>query len=136
MSKIQICECCGARIVKYKHKLGRGLLKGLFLLDKLGGVSEFKLIPFKSFNERNNFQKLRYWGFTEHVEGKGSAWKITEKGLRFLKGLDHTPKHAITFRNEVIGFGDEMVSIEDVLSDHLYWYREDYLKNRVEWETQ
>jgi hypothetical protein len=136
MGKIQVCECCGANIIKYKRKLSSGILHGLFLLDRLGGVSEFKLIQFKTFNNRTNFQQLRYWSFIEHVDGKGSAWAITEKGLNFLKGIELAPKHVMTFRNEVIGQSDEMVSIDHVLGDHAYWHREDYLKNRIQWESQ
>lgn len=131
------CEHCGAAVVKYRHSLNAGMVKGLILLDQSGGSSLFKDLKL-TFNQKNNFQKLRYWHLIEKKGSKKSEWSITAKGLGFLKGQVAVPKRVSTYRGNPlvadIDTGVEMVTIEEVLADHVYWYREDYLKNRVAWE--
>lgn len=75
-----------------------------------------------------NFQKLRYWNLIEPVMGensrKGGYWKITNEGLRFLKGETTLLKQVKMYRNEIkLRFGK--VIFYNEISDG-YLYREDY----------
>ena len=129
----EYCDHCGASIVKYKHSLNAGMIKGLILLDKAGGTSLFSDLNL-TFNQKNNFQKLRYWSLIKSVSP--GCWSITGLGLQFLLGEVYLPKRVQTFRGEYVEPTVEetdrsiMVNIFDVLEEHSYWYKNDYLKNR------
>lgn len=72
---------------------------------------------------RGDETKLVHWGLLEHEEGhRNGKWRITEKGIQFVEGLE-VPRFAfIGPRNECLGFSDgiykprEVVDIEDALN--------------------
>lgn len=128
MGKAHFCEHCGAKTVEYKFTFNKGLARCLWLMGPYKEGVEISTLDMTT-SMWTNFQKLRYWGLIEKVEGgnqrKGGFWKITESGLSFLRGKFKIQKTAITRRNEVIGFSGEMIGYGEVTGGYLY--RQDYI---------
>ena len=125
---METCEHCGAKMVTYKHKMNKGLCKGLIVLDRHGGKAKLAELTELNYNQRNNFQKLQYWNLiVKNIETK--EWTMTTWGKDFLLGKVAVQKNALTYRNELQGFEGETITIQDALEDHAWWWRENYLEN-------
>ena len=127
----EVCECCGASMVVYKHKLNHHLIKGLIVLESLGGVATFKDICANlTYSQRNNFQKLQHFGLA--TGAKRGDWSITDLGREFLSGNVSLPLRVLTYRNKFLKNDEKapMVTVFEAMGDYEYWYREDYLKTR------
>lgn len=120
-------------MVKHVHTLNKGMLQALIK------ISDFKIpVNLKdldlTFNQRDNFQKLRYWNLVRksyNAEGKriGGHWEITELGLRFVNGEISMPQSAITYRGEVVEYKGENKYFSDV--KELYKRSEDYSRDAI-----
>lgn len=128
--KEDFCPHCGAKTVEYRHKFNKHMAKGLILLDQMGGVGKLKELTQLTYNQRNNFQKLQYWGFIEKT-GHESNWRVTDLGKNVLENRIVFDKYAVTYRSEVKRMEGPAITIEDALGDYAYWYREQYWDNRV-----
>jgi len=128
MKTKECCAHCGASVVSYNHSLNAGMVKGLILLEKAGGTSLFSDLDL-TFNQKNNFQKLRYWYLITSPEP--GVWSLTNEGMDFLLGKTTMPKRVTTFRAERVLTDEkiEKITVFDALKDHAYWYKNDYLKN-------
>lgn len=122
-----ICECCGGKLVKYKHSLSKSLMKCLYIASKAGDA------PFNpgeldmNYNQRANFQKLQYWGLVYRInkdKAKGGDWRISHKGWSFLCGEIRVPKTVWTFRGKFDGYEGKEVSIIDITGG--WKYRPEY----------
>jgi hypothetical protein len=130
-----VCSHCGANVRAYKHRLNKGLIKGLLCLYNVeGGVSKIADLPLTK-NEFNNFQKLGFWGLVEKetVGGERTCrWKLTKLGYDFILGRSLVPVWVETFRRARIGNSKEMVGISDLVTVN-YKKREDYLNDYSEY---
>lgn len=124
--KLEICPCCGRKIVIYQHRFNHLLMYDLLCLDKAGGTStlgklksRFAMTP----SEYNNFQKLAYFGL---VKKENRSYVITELGRNFLKGTQGCPSYVKTRINDVVDRGPE-VSYEDAMVA---------FQNRKQYESQ
>jgi hypothetical protein len=84
------CPTCGAKIVRYRHTMNRGLVGGLVALAEAGGEASLADLGLTR-NQVDNFQKLRYWGLVEKVHRDdgtrvAGVWRVTLAGYRFLVG--------------------------------------------------
>lgn len=124
----EICACCGAKIVKYWHRLNRGLCGAIIRIYRKVGKDQIKISEILTHNQVCNFQKLKYWGLVEKVgdQGKGGEWCLTYDAERFIKGQLSLPQKVQTFRGKPISFSQEMVRISDVVDG--YQYKEDYVR--------
>jgi len=98
-----ICPTCGAKTVKYPHRLNRGLLAGLRAIHRAGG-GPINLNACKmNYNVQCNFQKLRYWGMVLNEDAHGNRraglWQITNLGRAFLYREITMPDHVWTYRS-------------------------------------
>ena len=124
MPRVEICPCCGRRVVEYRHHLNKILIHDLEYLLKIGGVATLKELNEEfelSHSELANFQKLRYFGLVEKVGPR--TYGITGRGRGFLKGLNNIPYWVITRDAVVIAEGPE-ISITEV--DEIIQSREDF----------
>lgn len=125
--RVQICSCCGRKLVDYKHNLNQLLIRDLEMLYKAGGVSSLKNLSdlFEmTLSESNNFQKLRYFGLVEKVEP--GVYGITELGKGFIEGRMSAPSFVIT-RNAIV--------LEDgphIFKDGV----EDYVQTKEDYQEQ
>lgn len=104
MREIEYCQCCGQKIVTYKHKLNKGLCSCLIKFLNIGGEGKLKDMNLTN-NEFGNFQKLAYFGL---VRREGTNWIMTEKGKRFILGEDTAPSEVYTKNNQVVDKGSEI----------------------------
>ena len=128
----KFCECCGAKLVKYKHSLSKSLLRCLYIPSALGYKSFNPGELDMNYNQRANFQKLQYWGLVERCDqdkAKGGDWRITEKGWFFLRGEIKVHKIAWTFRGKLERYDGEEVSVMEVTGG--WRYRPDYARERA-----
>ena len=128
MKSIKHCECCGAKIVEYKHLLNKGLVSALYQLslnDDPVPLTDLVI----SRNQWTNFQKLRYWGLVAKeltAEGYGTGrWLITAIGRDFVEGRTAMPLHAWTFRGETIRIDGPNIKFRDAFTEN-YRKRKDY----------
>ena len=66
----KICTSCGAKMVAYRHKLNTGMVTSLQKLLNVGGSAHLNALQL-DYNQRCNFQKLRYWGLAGRAEQLG-----------------------------------------------------------------
>lgn len=121
----EYCEKCGASVRTYRHNMNKGMVAGLKALARVGGrgmLRELKL----TISQHNNFQKLRYWDLISPVSGT-YEWVLTEKGLRFLKGIMPVHKNVLTYRGQRRALEGKMVYVNDV--DTHYKWDVDYIED-------
>lgn len=134
------CPHCGAKMKEYTHTLTPGItgaLKKVVAAVRSAGENNigFADIPWDSFNRRQNFQKLRYFGLVAHVrDAAGRAirgrWLITRRGGAFLRGEIQIPSWVTTYRNKIIERSEVFVSILDVEKDQgLDYYQREFTFN-------
>lgn len=103
MSDDRHCECCGAKMVEYRHRLNKGLCGALLKLFQAGGIAQISDLNL-SKSQYCNFQKLKYWWLVEKVkhddESKGGEWRLTNDGFNFIVGLIAMPEVAVSYRGE------------------------------------
>jgi len=139
----EYCECCGASLKKYWHKLTPGLVKGLakfyavvvskgensvHLLKDMDG--SFKLTP----HEWNNWTKLRFHGLVARVDKDSHSgyWLLTRRGADFLKGNIAVPSKVQTFRNKVVAHDIKKVFLKDVVGTNPYFEQYEHYRNQLE----
>ena len=121
-----VCQCCGAKLVKYRHHLSKGLAIALIRLYRHGSPARLRDLAL-SFPQATNAQKLRYWGLVEQVEideTRTGKWAITALGEAFVRNLSRVPRTVITYRGVPQGTEGEAVLISEVVDR--YSWRVDY----------
>ncbi len=118
------CPCCGQFVKLYHRKINSGMAVELITLYKLSKVNE------NSFNEYfhhskfatvsgGEISKLEYWGLvyqkaktTEDTKAKTSGfWKITDKGIDFVRNKIEVPEQVSIFDARLYGFSEKMTNI-------------------------
>lgn len=105
----KICTSCGAKMVAYRHKLNTGMVTSLQKLLNVGGSAHLNALQL-DYNQRCNFQKLRYWGLAGRAEQESGVWIISQYGKAFLAGLSTAPSHAWSYRGVPIDKDDPEIS--------------------------
>ena len=118
-----LCPCCSAKLVTYRHSLNKALVVGLRRLALAGGKANLGELGLTR-NQWDNFQKLRYFGLVEKVTGQKGCWRVTAKGHDWLSGRVKVHKTAITFKGETVGLDGDHVQPGEV--DDEYQQREHY----------
>lgn len=131
MEKIKICECCGAKMVEYKHILNKGLVSALYELSRYPDPMPLTELDITR-NQWTNFQKLRYWGLVEkkrNPDGSSTGcWYVTEIGKRFINNQIQCPKIVWTFRGEFARFEAGDIYFNEIYDPH-YRDRRDYARD-------
>ncbi len=117
------CPCCGLYNKVYKRKLNA--IHGFCLIQFYRLSKTMKPETFIRVKDIDDVRfhrgggehaKLRFWEFLEkHPEE--DSWRITPRGVRFVKGVTSTPKYVFVFDNEYQGFAGEWVRIQSVLGE-------------------
>ena len=126
------CEClaCGQRVQLYNRPLTSSMVYGLWLVRNTVNVGDGYFHAenlFKNFtcpsSVRGDFPKLRFWGFieqkvpnTSEVSTSNGLYKITDKGLEFLKGNMLVPASVLIYNNKFIGFGTKEIDFKGALN--------------------
>ena len=102
------CPLCTQRAQIYKRKINSGMARSLIHMYRLAGQGwvHVKVIGAGSREEG----KLAYWGLVEEQKGIGmhggraGYWRVTDKGLAFIRKQIRVPKYAKVYNGRVLGF--------------------------------
>ena len=108
------CPCCKQTAKVYQRRLNKGMLNSLVAIYQAGGNQRW--VDVTTLNAKNReHNKLAYWDLVEaHPDHRG-LWRITAKGLEFLRGQTRVPQHVNVYNNRVLGFSRTMISANDVI---------------------
>jgi hypothetical protein len=131
------CTCCGATIVKYRHKFNKGMAIGLYRLAQAGGVEHLKRLKL-AYNQRTNFQKMQYWGLVRKLKASSDGgrtkgyWELTDKGRMFVNNEITIPYYAWSYRGKPVETEGEPCSINEfAYLPETYDEFEDYAETSV-----
>lgn len=123
--KIELCHHCGAKIVEYPHVLNKPMIEAFKeLAHANGGRANLQDLSLTK-NQYTNFQKLKYWGIVESCHENGE-WQVTDLGWQFFRGDGGLRRKVYTYRNKIVEFEGETVSILSFLP-YEYFHTEDYI---------
>lgn len=122
------CPCCKQFVKIYKRQIYKTMALGLIELYRQGGVKDFVHITTLLNNPEiaarglgGDFSKLALWGLIEEKENSetkkrtSGLWRLTEKGINFIKGKSSVPKYVFIYNGKLAEKSAEHVSIRDVL---------------------
>ena len=107
------CPCCAQHVKLYKRKLNSGMAAGLVIMyrhhfaNRSEPFDTHKLL-FRGRRLDADFAKLRFWGLITRVEAdtegvnhprRGSKYKITEDGCRFVERQISVPKYVYLYND-------------------------------------
>lgn len=118
MKTKKTCECCGAKMVEYKHSFSAALAICLYKLYEANAAVNIKQLGLTR-NQWDNFQKLRYWGLVVKAtdeDGKrlGGCWAITSDGVAFIERGTSITKSVWTYRGETVRFEGDACFFKDI----------------------
>jgi len=118
------CPCCGRKFKVYSRGINSGMAQILIWLARNYAVGEWvhtrRDAP-RFVLEKNEIGKLAYWGMVEtqiNADGKknkSGIWCVTQRGVDFVMKRTREKSHAYLLKGKVIGYKDELVTIEDAL---------------------
>lgn len=120
------CPCCGRYAKVYKRKIHNTVARQMIKMLKIGGDRVFvhaRDLVIPGLSGMCDLGKAQYWGLVEQKESADSNqrssgyWRLTERGVRFVKAECKIPAHVMVFDNRVIERGGEYVSIYDCLGE-------------------
>lgn len=119
------CPVCTQFSKVYKRKIHASMARALISIyrasywEKKHWVEISKLLP---HNQVADAAKLRYWGLIEEepsVRSDGSErtgfWRITVKGIDFVRGRCAVEKYAKLYDGRCLGFEGDVVLIQESL---------------------
>ena len=112
------CECCGAKMVEYRHSFNYALAFCLHRIYLEENPVNIKTLDLHTY-QWNNFQKLQYWGLVEKAfDHSGDRikgmWSITERGIKFVEGRIKIRKSVWTYRSEPLRADGNEILFDDV----------------------
>lgn len=114
------CPCCGQFVKLYKRKLNSGMASTLIRIYK---HAKYEWIHVKDMLRMNKYKNshdwtlLKEWGFIESNDAAGE-WKITNKGVEFIKGTSTAPSHVHIYNKTTVGFSSTQTDIKESLGNH------------------
>jgi len=93
----KICECCGAKVVTYTHRINKGLTIAMKRLYDAGRTEHLENLRLTN-SQRANFQKLKYWGLVKQSSERSGVWVLTDRGTNFIEGRTAVPSHVASYR--------------------------------------
>jgi len=117
------CPCCGQHVKLYKRKLNSGMVMALIHIYKQGDWINVKDYMRKnSLPNNHDWTLLRYWGLIEESTEKAEeakknngVWRITQKGVKFIKKQITLNSHILIYNNKFTGYSDTTTDIEKAL---------------------
>lgn len=102
----KICECCGAKVVTYTHRINKGLTIAMKRLYDAGRTEHLENLRLTN-SQRANFQKLKYWGLVKQSSERSGVWVLTDRGTNFVEGRTAVPSHAASYRATPVELPEE-----------------------------
>jgi hypothetical protein len=101
------CPGCGQHAKMYRRKITAAAVRTLAKMYATHG-QEFLHLPSLRGVAENGEAKLRYWGLVEDMNavrddgGHAGYWRVTDQGVRFLRGEITVPKYALVYNGELV----------------------------------
>jgi|APGre2960657373_1045057.scaffolds.fasta_scaffold00818_24 hypothetical protein len=119
----RICECCGAKIVEYRHSFNQSLASSLYKLYSQQGAANISKIGLTAI-QWTNFQKLKYWGLVQKAEREdhtniGGVWKVTQAGLDFVERGTGIQKQVWSYRGKMVRYEGDTIFFMDLHDDYI-----------------
>lgn len=116
------CPCCNQFTKVYRRKITSQTARAMVLMWREAG-NDYVYMPTLLGRKQADETKARYWGLIEEapeVRDDGSSrvgvWRLTPKGVAFVRGMTRVPKYARIYDGRCLGFDDtELVDIYDAL---------------------
>ena len=116
------CPHCNQNVKIYRRPMYDKMIQDLIRLARSGpGFHHINDFGHHTAGG-GDFAKLKYWGFCEEQPNPNNPkkkcsgmWKVTRKGIQFLKGEITAPTHAIVYNRELQGMSTTMHSVKDCL---------------------
>lgn len=104
MKYSKVCEHCESKVTAYTHSLNRQMVTAFNVvveqyLATRNPVNVYALDRL-DYNQKCNFQKLRYFGLMDFIGGAG--WYPTQLGLKFYYGERSVQTPVATMGNKVL----------------------------------
>lgn len=120
------CPCCDQWAKIYRWKLYGSairLLHGLYEWASANGSEFVHSRDVKRPGQGGDGTQLRHWGLVEQEKerrpdgGRSGFWRITVKGVAFLKDQTKIPKYAYVYNGEVLSLSGDLVSVRDIIGN-------------------
>lgn len=121
LEKGAACPLCGQHAKLYKRKINAGMAHALIVMWLHADTEWFYLPSITSRWQGRDEAGLRYWGLIEESTekrddgGRAGWWRVTDKGIAFLKNQLNVPTYALVYNGRGFGFEGDAVSIRDAL---------------------
>lgn len=118
-----ICPCCGRFGKLYERPLYNRMAEALIVLywksrrRYIHVESELKKLKNASTSIRGDFAKLRYWGLIKPHPDRRGYWRITIKGMSFVRNRSRIPRAAIMLNKKLFGFSGQTINIVEALGE-------------------
>lgn len=115
------CPLCGQRAQMYNRKIHSSVAKALIQMWKMEGCQYVHIPTILPTQRGGDMVKLVYWGLLEEEKtvrpdgGRAGYWRVTDKGVAFLKGQLHIPTYAQIYNGKLQGFTGDPVDIRGAL---------------------
>lgn len=122
------CPCCHQFVKRQKRILYSSMAYVLILIykeQKKIGMDEWVNVHQLMRNQKINvpdYTKFKFWDFLEaKIErrdddsSRNGMWRITRKGVAFIKGQILAPKYFWVYNDKVFGASDQQVNIKEAL---------------------
>lgn len=122
------CPNCQASMAMYRRKVDYHVASLLISMARIVRGRLEKGIPFTEANkihvngedtiphvEKNNITIARHLGLAAPVDDEQAHWVITSRGFAALRG-ERIPATVVTFRNSIIGRGEETTTFAEAMS--------------------
>lgn len=117
------CPCCDQFAKVYERGIHATTASEMIRFWRIAGQNWSKPIDVIGKNSPD-LLKCRFWKLLEREEGFRSdgsnrvgIWRITDKGVAFIKGEISVPEKALIYNNKLLGFTENQVTIQDCLKD-------------------
>lgn len=113
------CPLCGQMAKIYKRKINATMARTLITLWRSAG-GEFAHGPSLP-GDTHEISQLVWWGLVEEEArvrpdgGRAGWWRMTDKGIAFVRGGLNVPKYAKIYDGRVLGFDGDPVTVRDCL---------------------
>ena len=123
-----VCPCCGRFGKIYKRKLNKAMAESLvWVYDQQmrSGLGKYFSIgdqaPRHVVRNGGSLASNRWWNLVEQEPNEDESkhtsgnWKITEKGIAFIRDEITVPKYCTTYNTRALEFSDEHTNIVGAL---------------------
>lgn len=117
------CPCCGQLVKKYSYSLNAGIAEVLIKMYRNGSFAWAWVHVNKEIRPASGgyFSLAKWWGLIEQQSNddpakRGSGlWRLTMKGMRFVRSEITLPKYAEIFDQHLLGFSGKEITIREAL---------------------